>query len=485
MSKYIVLLKEQLQKYKLMPDALKAVLVYVAINFFSKGISFVTTPIFTRILSVEDYGIINIYSTWVSLIGVIATLSLTSGGLNIGMNEFKKERNEFLASLLILSNIATCVLGIIFYFGYDIIGNFIELPHSLFILMFIYFIFNPAKEFWLAKQRFEYKYKLASIMTVSFLMLATCVSIYVCITKDNDKAIWRIWTMEGIPLIVSVLLYFHLIIKGIKNVKFKYWKYIIPINLPLIIHILAKSLLDSSDKLMIGKIVGAEDVGKYSVISMISMIASILWTSINASFEPFTYQCLDKKKYKKVNSISMMLLIAYLFVCGGIILIGPEVVKLLAPEQYWDAIHVVPPMVGSIFFMALYNLFGNIELFYKRTGYIMCATLGATVLNIVLNGIFIPLYSYIAAAYTTLFCFIMLACAHYYNVERITGKTIYEKRKLILLGVGMLGIVLLGDLLYKNSSIRYGVILGVSVLMLSFRKKIVAQIAIIYRERKG
>ena len=74
---------------------------YTVTNFFVKGISFLTIPIFTRILTTEDYGIVSLYLTWVSLFSVFISLDL-SWSVQRGKFEFKKDFDNSISSVLFL-----------------------------------------------------------------------------------------------------------------------------------------------------------------------------------------------------------------------------------------------------------------------------------------------------------------------------------------------------------------------------------------------
>ena len=59
----------------------------------------------------------------------------------------------------------------------------------------------------------------------------------------------------------------------------------------------------------------------------------------------------------------------------------------------------------------------RIELFYKKTTFATVASTIAAVSNIILNYIFIKLFGFVAAGYTTMVCYALLALLHYINVK--------------------------------------------------------------------
>ena len=80
---------------KEIPVGFKSAIVFLLATVFTRGLAIITTPIFTRIMSTDEVGMVNLYSSWYSLITVVSTLALTSGGFSIALREFENERNEY------------------------------------------------------------------------------------------------------------------------------------------------------------------------------------------------------------------------------------------------------------------------------------------------------------------------------------------------------------------------------------------------------
>ena len=150
------MVKEKIQS---IPLGVKAAVVYTMASVFSRGLSMITVPIFTRIMSTSEIGMVNLYNSWYSLLNVIATLSLTSGGFQAAMKDFEGERDQYQSSVLTLTSMMAIVLGCIYFLIPNIWNRITGLPSVLMILMLVVFFFAPAQDFWLLRQRYEYKYK--------------------------------------------------------------------------------------------------------------------------------------------------------------------------------------------------------------------------------------------------------------------------------------------------------------------------------------
>ena len=67
-------MKKIITKYKNLPEAVKASLWFTICSILQKGISFITVPIFTRLLTTEQYGVVSIFYSWESIFIIFCTL---------------------------------------------------------------------------------------------------------------------------------------------------------------------------------------------------------------------------------------------------------------------------------------------------------------------------------------------------------------------------------------------------------------------------
>ena len=89
-------MKALLNKYKDLPVQMKASLWFLLCAFLQKGVSFFTTPIFTRLLTTEEYGQYSVFNSWYSIVAVFVSLNLSYGVYAQGLVKFEDERNQFM-----------------------------------------------------------------------------------------------------------------------------------------------------------------------------------------------------------------------------------------------------------------------------------------------------------------------------------------------------------------------------------------------------
>ena len=67
--------KGYLEKYHSFPVQVRASFWFLICSFLQRGISTLTTPIFTRLLSTAEYGQFNVFNSWLSILCVFITLN--------------------------------------------------------------------------------------------------------------------------------------------------------------------------------------------------------------------------------------------------------------------------------------------------------------------------------------------------------------------------------------------------------------------------
>lgn len=452
---------------------MKSAVVYTLASVFSRGLAFITVPIFTRLMTTSEMGTVNLFTTWQTMLSVVVTLSLTSGGYMVALKEFEEERNQYESSVLTLTSISALICFVVYFINPGFWNRLTGLDESLWLLMLFGFLFSPATDFWLARQRYEYKYVKAALVIVGSAVLASALSVVtvVMLHGTSNVARGRLFANYSVLYVVAIVLWFYTMIRGCVFVSKKYWKFSLALSLPLIANAFATQVFNAADRIMIGNLVGYSEVGIYGTLSSISMISSIVWSAINTSFIPFLYRNLDDAEgKKKIKDVSAGLLFSYALVCIAITYFAPEIVRLIATPEYYAAIYIMPPLAGGIFQYAISNMYSNVLLYHKKTASIMISSITAACTNVALNAIFIPWMGYMAAAYTTLFAYFILSGTQMMVSRRVHfnfvcgHETVYSDRAVLAISGGMTIICLLAIPLYSMYIIRYIFIILLFVL---------------------
>jgi len=448
--------------------ALKSGVWYTAANFITKSIGFITTPIFTRLLSHTDYGLYSNYASWLSTFTVFATLNLGASFISARFDH-EKDFDGYISSTLVLSSIVTAILALFINLFPTFFSGFTGVDIQYINIMIVYLLLFAAVDMFQTRERYFYGYKLSVVTSLSIAISTALLSVILVVNMEN-KLFGRIIGSAIPTILVGIILYIVLIKRG-KKVNIKYWRYALPICVPYIPHVLSLSLLNSMDKMMITKICGAEENALYSVAYSCGAVITLLVTSLNTAFSPWLGEKLNQKKYVEIHKVSKYYILLFVFGTCGIMLLTPELLLIMGGKSYNGAIYVMPPVAFGCVFQYLYTMYVNVEQFEKRTVGMAFASIAAALSNYVLNSLFIPKFGYIAAAYTTLASFAILLFIHMFLVRRMGLLKVYPT-KLIFIMLGCMSVyTVLIHVLYLNRIIRYIVlIVYLAVLVYVFMK---------------
>ena len=452
-------LKKGLDIYRGMSVQVKASMAFMIVNFMQKGISFLTAPIFTRLLTTEEYGVITIYLSWVDVIGIFAMFGLYNNVYCRGILEFKEDKKNFTFSLLSLANVITLAVFAIVWITNKYVFHFLNVPDILILFMFFSFLFEPAFEFWKTDQRFAYKYKMLCFFMILVMVFAPALSVAGIFLFPGNKVAARIIGANVVTLVLGMGCYISELCKSDRKPKIAYWKYAVLYNLPLIPYFLSSYVLSSSDRLMIGYFCGEDKAGIYGIAYTMSAVVNIVWNSINATLVPTIYQRCDDGRRSTLSRLIVPIIAGYGGVCILIMLLSPEIIRFLAPSSYGEGMYIIPVIVGGVFYMSIFSIFSNIIYYEKKPKYVMGAGVAAAVANFILNLIFIPLCGYFAAGYTTLVSYLLQVVWSYIAVKKVTGESVYDMKKLGVIGLIVLIMSIGSPLLYSYTWIRWGLLI--------------------------
>lgn len=467
-----------LNKYKSLSAPAKAGIWFTICGFIQKGISFVTVPIFTRMLSTAQYGTVSVYNSWLSLVSIFCTLNLFYGGFNNGMLDYEDRRDEYVSSIQGLITVITGIWIIIYLIVRPLWNNLFEMNTTLVIVMFVEILASAALSLWSARERYEFKYICLVIITIVNAVLASVLSIIAVVVFDNDYgAEAKILAHAFVVIIICGSIYLLNFKKGKKFIDSEIWKGAFLFNLPLLPHYLSMMILNQSDRIMISKMVGASEAGIYSVAHSAAMILNILTTSINNSYAPWLYGRLKSGEYDTIPKKTNILFIGVASILIILIIFAPEAIYILAGRKYTDAIKIIPSVAASLYFIFMYQIFANVEFYYKKNKFIAYASVFGAALNIILNYICIKQFGYIAAGYTTLVCYIVFGVSHYIFMKKICKNVLpdinlFDRKTVFVVGIVLIIFSVIMNCLYDYVVERYVFLIIVVILVFIYRNKI-------------
>ena len=472
------MVRKLLQKYKGLNRSVKASLWILICTFLQRGISFITTPIFTRILTTAEYGAYSSFSSWQDILSVFITLNLSAGVYMQGLVKFDEEKNVFTSSLQGLTLILTFIWSILYFlfrnWWNDLLGLTTVQCLAMLVMIWSTAVFN----FWVVEQRVKLNYVALVIITLIASVAKPGLGI-ILVLNAEDKVLARILGLALVELVCYVGLFFVQMRRGKVFYSKKFWKYALSFNIPLIPHYLSQTVLNSADRIMINSMVGSGEAGIYNLAYSVSRIMGLFNTALLSTLSPWVYQKIKARKFEDISKTIYPCLIGIAFINIALIAFAPEVISMFAPKAYADAIWIIPPIAMSVYFTFAYNVFAAFEFYNKKMWKIALASVVGALLNILLNYLVIPIWGYFAAGYTTLICYIVYCGMHYVFMRDVCkkdlgGAKVYDFKVLMTISTVFLICGFSFLFIYKLPILRYLIIALLGILAIVRRKKVLS-----------
>lgn len=379
---------------------LKNGMFYTIFAFANNGISFILLLILTKYLQPSEYGSLNLFSTFVTILTLIISLSTTS---YIAVAFFRKDIHTFRKIISISLGITTFMLIIImlllFTFPTEIqkiVG--VKIKFLWIGVMISYFsIYNNVNlDIW----RIEEKPIIYGVYSFSFAILNFAITLWLIVGENLGWA-GRVYSWGGLSILYFLLNIFFL-------VHNRYLTLYIPsksliketliFSLPLIPHNVSFWLKQGADKYILNYFYDTSIVGYFSFAMNMAAIITIIGTAFNASNSVYSFKTLTNlgnTGARKLMHQAKYISLAFLIIAIIVIFIAYIFIKQFILKYDYSTVFLIPLGIGA-FFQCLYYLWINYLVYFKKTLLLMIITLSTTIVQITISLIitrYSPLYT--------------------------------------------------------------------------------------------
>ena len=213
-------LKKLFAKYQNMNKAAKATIWFVICSFFQRGITVLTTPIFTRLLNTGEYGIYSVFSSWLEIFTVIVTMRISYGAYMRNIIKKPEIREQYASSLQGLTCVQVAVWFVVYFLLRNQVDRYLGLDVPMMLCMFGMILFSTWFSFWAARERVDYNYRKLVGVTVAISILKPLVGIILVLSTEHHKVMARIIGLVAVEFVV----YVGMFISQMKKGKVFYWR---------------------------------------------------------------------------------------------------------------------------------------------------------------------------------------------------------------------------------------------------------------------
>lgn len=386
-------------------------------NLCSRILSFFLLPLYTNVLSKEDFGTVDVLQTIASFL--IPFISLQ---INAAVFRFIIDKNDDKSKACVIStgifmelfNIILITISLL------IINIFWNIPYiELFIL---YMISLTCLEMMQNIVRGFGDNKLYSILSFSMTVVSLFGNLFMILVLH----------MKGESILIASSLSYITFI-AIASIKLKLWKYInknnfskkilremVGYSLPLIPNAISWWIANTSDRVIIIGFLGAESNGIYAAANKIPNIYTTIFNVYNIAWiEALAKSTGDDSQQEFVNKVFNNSLKLFGCICIGIIgCISVFFNKIIGPEYANSYNHIYILMI-AIFVNSMCSLFGGVFTAFKKSKTIGVTTMIGAVVNIIINLVLIKFIGIYAASISTLVSYIVIAVIRGYYANKL------------------------------------------------------------------
>lgn len=442
---------------------------YTLTSALERGVNFIFTPIFTRALTPEEYGLYPLYVSFMSLFTIAITLELTGNVIYRGLSKYKGRESEFISCTLGIISLSFGIsLALIVVFG-DFLSSFTGLGKNILLFLAFQVFASGIVNLYLAKCRYFYEYKAASAINAALAILSPALS-FVLINFTRVRATARIIAPLAITALLALPLMIAIVHKGRRIFSKEIWRFILRIDIPLLPHFLSTAVIAQSGKIIVGRYFGEEALAKYSVVFSMGFVFSLITVGINSALTPWVNRKLASGNGDKIAGVvePMFALFALMTLCG--LCFSPEGLAFLAPREYREALGAIYPLSISVLVGFLTTIINAVLLFHEKSHLISAASIITACANLVLGLIVTARYGYIAAALVQLISALILFAISTVMVGGVSQKPIVSpKNHIVIIGfvslVSLMLYLLRGELISRVLLFCALVMLAIPVAM--------------------
>lgn len=398
---------------------------YLIANLATRALAFISIPVYTRLLSTEDYGIISVY---LAVVGIFNSILALSFDTSISRYYFDKTSDDdfkqFVGTTFSASSIVILCMSTLIIIEAPFISEIVKLPLNVVYFIVPMVIINIVG---LAFFQIYQPQKLSRTIALSSLIrvyLGFLCSIILIFIFQSEKYLGQIL---GQILAGCILLFYWITkIKPFvrKGFNKQHFKYIVNYSVPLIPYALSGVIIEQFGKLAIASNNSFSQVSFYTLALSIASLTGIVTEITHQAWFPYYMEYMKTKNYEQHDRDLLRIFRISLLAALFFSYFGHEIGLVLAKKEFTSALYLVPLLtIGYVCHQFSYAYMRNIS-FSLKTSYMSIIVITSGILNVFLNTIFIVKLGMLGAALSFVISYFVMAVFSWFistYVVRVRG----------------------------------------------------------------
>jgi O-antigen/teichoic acid export membrane protein len=421
---------------------LKDFAVYGTGEVLVRAFAFLTVPIYTRIFSVEDYGVLSFVLT---VLGLVAAILILGGDSAYARHFFEAKTLEerrvltgtwigFLAAfawivtLAVLVPASGLVAGLSFGDGtwtWLVLVGFLTVPIGTVNAMFAVIL------------RMEYRSTAYTVLNLTSISLNVGLGLAFVLALGMGL----VGIVAGTAVAGAVMIGLRAwTVRDLLRPRFSrgLLRKLLAYGVPLVPTSLAFWVFLTSDRLVLGKLSDLQQLGWYSVAVSLSGLLGLANNALSSAWTPHGIRLYEEDP--ELASVQFGRVFTYVlagmgFLCVGVTTFAPELMRLLSKPAYYPAAAAVGPLAFAMIAYTSIAITGAGISLKKQTKYLAVFAWVAAVANLVLNLLLDHQFGMMGAAWATTAAYVLLTLCYFVVAQRLWPVTYERRRAVTLLGL--------------------------------------------------
>jgi O-antigen/teichoic acid export membrane protein len=426
---------------------LKGASLYSLGDVLVKASGFFLIPIYTRILTPTDYGIVGYLQIFSQIL--IVVLNFGFQGAQTRYYYEHRDDNETVGKFMFTINSTTIVAFLFLVFPILLLGslrgwtigneNIPFYPYLTVTLIAV--LLSVLNTNMTSSLRMKQNFLGATLVHVFTFLSTTSATIFL-VVHLKQGAFGRI---AGNALGLGIIFlpcYIFLYARDFKpQFSKEALKYAVGFGFPIVIHLLMGTIHNSIDRLMLEHYLPISELGIYTLGISVATVLQMFVTAFNQAYQPSYYELMESggesREEHIIKTFKFWLVMLTLATCIGIVIGGPFL-TIFAGSQFRDVSSIFPYLLLSVYAGSFYFFFSSPIFFYKKTHLLPLITGSSAIINIVLNLLLIPKYGINGAAIATIISHIWISVISY-----VVGNRLFKIKWPLLFMIASIFLVIL------------------------------------------
>ena len=428
-------------------------------NFASKIIVFLMMPFYTMALNTSEYGITDLIYTTTNLLYPIFTLLMSEAVLRFALDKCCDKKHVFSTALKCHG------VGFLLLILLSPLLRFLPQIYELRGVFLLYYFFIVLQ---IIVSQFAKSLSTKHYAISGFLNTLVVVILNILFLKVFNLGVMGYLFAYIIGAAISTI-YLALFLKLHRYISFRapvekgLFKQMTRYSVPMIPNSMCWWLNNSLDRYVLLAFYNVSIVGIYSAANKIPSLMTVFSSIfINAwqlsAIDDFGSE--ESKNffgeiYRKYSSLIILL--------SSVIIFATKIISsILLNKRYWAAADFAQILVFAFIFQAMSAFLGTVFTSSKKTNTLFVSTLSGGLINLLLNIILIPYFSYYGAAIATAISYIIVWIIRYVKSMKIIKFKTNLKRDLLSY------LLIMVEIIFIVTKIPYFTIASLAIIMIIF-----------------